>query len=129
MGKKELKYGDNYPEQCPPKNAKEIDGIFYRFCSNPICEKDFKTHVDIGLSFPPKKLCEAKALSFFDTIEESNRYREKFPKRFNSKQLVKVHIDKDSGIGVLKKHHLNLWEYKNSNIFLNASKNNKEMTS
>lgn len=111
-----LKY-DDYPSSCPPSSAVEVEGVFYRFCgSSTPTNADFMTHVDLNLNFPPKKLCEAKALSFFNSAESAQKLQKRFP-NLRNKKLVKVNLRKNLGIGELLGSHLNLWEYREVNFF------------
>lgn len=113
-----LKY-DKYPESCPPQDAVGINGTFFRLCKAEVpTEEDFLTHVDSGANFPPKKLCEAMALSLFNSYEAADKLRAKFP-RFRSYSIVEVQLEIRFGIGVLEQRtgHLNLWESREHNIF------------
>lgn len=112
----ELKYGTDYPDSCPPSFADSINGYYYRLCDcNPPTINDFKTHVDAKLSFPPAKLCEAKALSFFSEKENAIRIKNRYPKLKN-KIPVMVNIIPDHGVGLEEKGHLNLWEFQGINL-------------
>ena len=114
-----LKYGEDYPDSCPPSEANEVEGSFYRICNSAVPEKDdFKTHVDLGLNFPPQKLCEAKALSFFASEQAIERLKKRFPK-FKDKVAVLINILPSHGVGLLEGEHLNLWEFQDVN-FLDA---------
>lgn len=109
---KELKYGSDYPNSCPPSEARPIQGSFYRFCSSEILSpNDCKTHVDLKASFPPNKLCEAKALSFFKDISSARMMQKKYKKKFQNSVLFEVDIQENWGIAMLEGSHLNLWEY------------------
>lgn len=113
-----LKYGEDYPDACPPPEASEVEGTFYRMCNSETPEvDDFKTHVDLGLSFPPKKLCEAKALSFFTSKRAIESLKKRFPK-FKSKVAVLINILPSHGVGVLEGEHLNLWEFQDVNFIV-----------
>ena len=112
----ELKYGNDYPESCPPSSAAPIEGDFYRLCAtNPPTLNDFKTHVDLGLPFPSPKLCEAKALSFFTNLDSIDRMQKRFP-RLKNKIAVLVSVSSEHGVSVLSGDHLNLWEYQGVNF-------------
>ncbi|VTS47015.1 Uncharacterised protein [Streptococcus anginosus] len=112
----ELKYGNDYPKSCPPSNAVPIEGNFYRLCAtNPPTLTDFKTHVDLGLSFPPQKICEAKALSFFTNLDSIEKMKKRFP-RFKNMIAVLVSVSYAHGVSVLSDDHLNLWEYQGVNF-------------
>lgn len=111
-----LKYGEDYPDSCPPSEANEVEGSFYRICNSAVPEKDdFKTHVDLGLNFPPQKLCEAKALSFFASEQAIERLKKRFPK-FKDKVAVLINILPSHGVGLLEGEHLNLWEFQDVNF-------------
>ncbi|EHI75837.1 MULTISPECIES: hypothetical protein [Streptococcus] len=120
-----LKYGEDYPDSCPPSEANEVEGSFYRICNSAVPEKDdFKTHVDLGLNFPPQKLCEAKALSFFASEQAIERLKKRFPK-FKDKVAVLINILPSHGVGLLEGEHLNLWEFQDVN-FLDAQEGGLE---
>lgn len=120
-----LKYGEDYPDSCPPSEANEVEGSFYRICNSAVPEKDdFKTHVDLGLNFPPQKLCEAKALSFFSSEQAIERLKKRFPK-FKDKVAVLINILPSHGVGLLEGEHLNLWEFQDVN-FLDAQEGGLE---
>lgn len=111
-----LKY-DKYPECCPPATAEPIEGCFYRLCdNNPPTPQDFLTHIDLGkTNFSEAKLCEAHALSFFDTIEAAKKLQNRFPK-FKEQLIVKILILKNHGRGEIKNGHLNLWEFRGADF-------------
>lgn len=112
----ELKYGTDYPDSCPPSFAKPINGEYFRLCDcNPPTANDFKTHVDAKMSFPPAKLCEAKALSFFRNEKDANNVKNRFPKLKN-KIPVAVNIVPNHGVGLEIHGHLNLWEFQGINL-------------
>ena len=118
-----LKYGEDYPDACPPSEANEMEGSFYRMCNSAVPEKDdFKTHVDLGLNFPPPKLCEAKALSFFTSEQAIEKLKKRFPK---FKVAVLINISPSHGVGLLEGEHLNLWEFQDVN-FLDAQEGGLE---
>ena len=120
-----LKYGEDYPDACPPSEANEVEGSFYRICNSAVPEEDdFKTHVDLGLKFPPQKLCEAKALSFFVSEQAIEKLKKRFPK-FKNKVAVLINILPSHGVGLLEVEHLNLWEFQDVN-FLDAQEGGLE---
>ena len=120
-----LKYGEDYPDSCPPSEANEVEGSFYRICNSAVPEKDdFKTHVDLGLNFPPQKLCEAKALSFFASEQAIEELKKRYPK-FKDKVAVLINILPSHGVGLLEGEHLNLWEFQDVN-FLDAQEGGVE---
>lgn len=118
----ELKYGKDYPNMCPPEQAKAYVGSFYRLCeSTDPSESDFITHYELG-NIPRGQECEARALSFFDDLGAIENLKQKFKKKFGNKVAVLVDITSKHGIGILENHHLNLWEYKDVS-FLETTKN------
>ena len=84
----------------------------------------YKTHVDLGLNFPPPKLCEAKALSFFTSEQAIEKLKKRFPK-FKDKVAVLINISPSHGVGLLEGEHLNLWEFQDVN-FLDAQEGGLE---
>ncbi|NKD33085.1 hypothetical protein [Enterococcus casseliflavus] len=119
---------DNYPESCPPVEAMQFDGVFFRLCKGEsFCEEDFMTHFEAGKNFPDKKLCEAMALSFYDNYEQAENLKKRFRKKFGTCSILPVKIIEDYGVGVLeeKSGHLNLWERRNVDIFADLMKEEK----
>lgn len=116
---------DDYPESCPPAEAIPIDGVFFRLCKGEnFCKEDFLTHFESGKSFPDHKLCEAMALSFFDSYKHAESLKKRYRKKFRTHSIKPVAIIKDYGVGALeeKSGHLNLWEYRNIDIFADLTK-------
>lgn len=116
---------DEYPESCPPADACAFQGTFYRLTKNEECTKDdFLTHFEAGANFPDYLLCEAMALSFYDSPENAAVMQRKFKKKFNGYSIKPVEILERYGIGVLivKSGHLNLWEFRNVDIFSELTK-------
>lgn len=115
---------DNYPDSCPPKEAVNFEGVFYRLCKGEeLCREDFITHFESGSRFPDHKLCEAMALSFFDSYDHAENIKNRY-RKFKKYTIKPVEIVKEYGIGILEKQngHLNLWEYRNIDIFAELSK-------
>ncbi|MGN3192745.1 hypothetical protein ACTFYE_08355 [Enterococcus faecium] len=111
---------DEYPDSCPPGNAIKFEGTFYRLCKgNPFCKEDFLTHFEAGLNFPSSKLCEAMALSFYESYAQAESLKNQYRKRFKDYSIRPVKIIEKYGVGILeeKKGHLNLWENRDVDIF------------
>lgn len=119
---------DNYPESCPPAEAIQFEGVFFRLCKGEsFCEEDFLTHFEAGKNFPNKKLCEAMALSFYDSVEHAENLKRRYRKKFGTCSIQPVPIIKDYGVGIFeeKSGHLNLWEHRNVDIFADLTKEEK----
>lgn len=119
----------NYPANCPPPSAKPVNGVYYRLCYNRVVSpKDFLTHVELGKPFPPDKLCEACALSFFRSLKKISSYQRRHPKRFEKMVIIQFHITEEWGIGEEKGGHLNLWQAKSDN-YIDLCRGYKEVKS
>ncbi|GEM_PF-6336353 len=115
---------DEYPESCPPANACAFQGTFYRLTKNEeFTTDDFMTHYESGIKVPDHLLCESMALSFFDSVNHAESMKKKY-KKFNGYSIKPVGILEGYGIGVLteKTGHLNLWEFRNVDIFSELTK-------
>lgn len=116
---------DDYPESCPPINAVELNGQYFRLCKEIVpAACDFVTHVEQGLYFPPAKRCEAMALSFFCSAEQADKMKKKFKRKFTGYSVVPVEIQNEFGRGIVKNGHLNLWEYRDVNIYETIKEDN-----
>ncbi|MBC6361016.1 hypothetical protein [Lactobacillus apis] len=117
---KNLRYGNDYPSQCPPADCYQVENKkMYRVCSKEILNKNNNLNMenfipvweDKKRRFPKKKRCEAKALSFFLTKEDCLSIISDFPKIGN--KIIEVTINKKCGY--LKKtanreNHYSLWD-------------------
>mgnify|MGYP004563458463 FL=1 len=108
---------------CPPGEAGTIEGNFYRLCNSNVPNKeDFRTHYEKN-NIPVGQECEARALSFCETLKSANSLRRKF-KRFKNKVPVLVEITSSHGIGIIENHHLNLWEFSGVSFVVAKSNSN-----
>lgn len=79
-------FPDWFPENCPPADAANADGIVYRFATkNPVDARDFLSHRELGLA-PRAQACRRCSLSVYRTLLSARRklreLRERFPDRF-----------------------------------------------
>ncbi|NIJ54717.1 hypothetical protein [Dyadobacter arcticus] len=69
-----MAWSEQLSENCPPAEAIKPRGLkFYRICSNPVSERDFYSHKRL---YPEKnytKLCEAKGLSLWQTLDKARQ--------------------------------------------------------
>lgn len=108
----ELKYVE-YPVSCPPEEAANISGIYYRLCeSYPPKLKDFRTPFDLGVR-PKQNNCDDKALSFSSDINPLVRLQKQFPS-MKKKKILKFELVAEMGVSEYNQNskHLNLWEYR-----------------
>jgi hypothetical protein len=70
---------DGWPPGCPPSDAVDGDGSYYRVARNPLTEEDFKTHHETGKR---KNLdeCERRCLSICGTKEDAIQTRLLYPR-------------------------------------------------
>ncbi len=123
-----IEWFENLPEQCPPKESKNPEGMtVYRFSHNGIPnEADFISQRMIQ----PKRIfngideCTARSLSVFDNIEACQN-KLKLPrirKRFSA--ILEVNLEENDGL--IKKtfidpNHFSWWRSNNFN-FENAKR-------
>lgn len=118
-----LRYGDDYPTQCPPREAyPPIDMTLYRICKSksqnssltledfvPVWEQPHR-------KFPrSQQECGAKALSFNDSLAELSDLMENFPNIGN--RIVRIDLNELCGlIHRTSRNHYNLWDFTRPNI-------------
>lgn len=109
------------PENCPPKDAIELDVLLYRiFHNNVLTENEFKPYIDLEPENETyKKLCIAYAVSFYSTIEGAyNAYKKAFKKeKILGHYIAKLKLP--SNIGKMEnrmKDHYSIWFYDQENI-------------
>ncbi|GEM_PF-1267280 len=137
---KNLRYGTDYPKQCPPNDCKIASSeVLYRACHAEVEDSDGNLNMEnfipvweqtktTGRTFPKPKFCEAKALSFFSTEEAClNKIRD-YPK-IGSK-IIKVKLN--SQCGFIRKSdpdslHYSLWDLSKPTISKAIGKNWKKV--
>lgn len=106
------------PENCPPNDvlSTKLKDI-YRLVEDveQLTERDFMTHVEKRISYPPHRLCEAHALSFFTNYNGANNLRKKF-KKFRNMDIARGNIPANFGVHQTINKHINFWCYKDSDI-------------
>jgi len=136
MGKGKLRYGLDYPNQCPPKEAHTVnhDIWLYRIC---VCEQleqsgalnleNFIPVWEQDRFFPPKKECSAKAISFNSSSQACWSLIDDYPNI--GKKVIKVAINQACGLILQsnKSTHYNLWDYSNPDISLAIGNKWKEV--
>lgn len=115
----------NFPPSCPPSDAEELDGLFYRACkNNPPTIEDFKDQYDmnrIKKSFPPARVCSCMALSYFEDKDFLKSKVEQYKGKIGT-YVFKMPIEPSFGVVKINTDgHALLWEYKSSDIFNNTS--------
>jgi hypothetical protein len=66
-------FAQEYPKDCPPSDATDADGEFFRFVkSNPATDQDFLSHCELELR-PTGDSCLRCGLSIFSTEEGALR--------------------------------------------------------
>lgn len=126
MEYKNLRYGSDYPAQCPPKNCYLPNNeVVYRACKANIYDKDGNLNMDNFVpvwenkkrKFPKNKICEAKALSFFLTPESCLMMMIDFPK--NGNKIMEIKLHKNSGYFSKTgndENHCSLWDLSSPTI-------------
>lgn len=114
-----MEYKLDLPETCPPKQAKtaNLTSVYRLIGGDIITETDLISHVEEGKSFPPAKLCEAHAVSFFQDLKTCEILKGKF-KNLRNKTICEGQLTKECGVMdlFLNESHINLWVYKDVNI-------------
>ena len=91
-------FPEYYPEQCPPYNANNTEGIVFRFT------KEDKPHKQDFISFYEKNpnkdwgmdTCQAMGLSVFPTIEACEEMKRKIP-ALNKKKIASANLNNNYG--------------------------------
>lgn len=109
-----MKWFEELPLTCPPSEASDCDGIYYRVANgNPATSTDFfsqrrlapnKTFLGEGIDE-----CIVRAVSVFADIEDAKRLL-KLPK-FKKASIAEVCLDKHDGktLKTFKKSHYSWW--------------------
>ena len=110
---------ENLPEGCPPSDAEECCGRYYRIASgNPVKACDFFSQrmMQPLKDFGEINACIARSLSLFDTLEAAER-RLKLPK-FKQARIVSVDLSSEDGVikKTFGKSHYSWWRTKNFDI-------------
>ena len=107
----------NMPVMCPPYDAIQMDiEPVFRFTEDKtITDKDFLNHLEKGLSYDPKRICEAIALSFYTNEEAAMKLTKRF-KAFKKKTLTSGKITYNCGKHKTENQHLNLWAFKDADM-------------
>lgn len=87
-----------YPEQCPPYNAKDIEGIVFRFTArNTPHQRDFLSFYEIS---PDKEwgldACQAMGLSVFPSTEACEEMKDKIP-AMRKKKIASANLNRNYG--------------------------------
>lgn len=69
-------FPDFFPTDCPPTDATEAGGVYYRLVGDdPPSQDDFRTYAELGLR-PKDDFCLRCGLSMFPTVASAtNQYR------------------------------------------------------
>ncbi|MCB6915485.1 hypothetical protein LIZ91_02695 [Enterococcus avium] len=116
------RYGNDYPDQCPPSEASSPIGIsLYRICksesgSTKLLSDDFvPVWENQRRKFPKNKECGAKALSFNSSLNDLSSLMQDHPNI--GKRIVKVNLNESCGvIKQTSANHYNLWDLFNPGI-------------
>ncbi len=92
-------YAEDLPIGCPPSDAVQLNGIFYRLVESiPPTETDFWS---LRKLFPLKSFktdeCIARACSIMTTFEDCTALK-KLPNQ-RGKQVIEIHLSDKSGVG------------------------------
>jgi len=102
---------DDFPEQCPPKDARKDNLVVFRLVSNiPPKREDFISTIRESphRSFSGDELCDAHGISVFKKIEDIRKIRERF---FKNKNIVRCKISENDGLikETRKYSHVTWW--------------------
>lgn len=104
------KFPGDWQEGCPPADAVDADGEFFRVVKqNPCVADDFKTHAEMGSQ---RKACPCLrvGLSVLADIEHARHYRDKYPSLGN--MIASGKLSSDHGrIKAGKNGHVTWWSY------------------
>jgi hypothetical protein len=113
---------EELPKECPPANAVEPNGVYYRFVSSEtITDDDF---ISLKMLKPDKnhwpKECQARALSLTKDIASSVEMIKKLP-QFKTKRLAQVQLGPDDGLilntpSSNNKNHISWWRSRSFNL-------------
>jgi hypothetical protein len=69
---------DGWPPNCPPGDAVDASGVYYRVAKSPLADDDFKTHHETGKrkTMDP---CERRCLSICGTVDDAVQTRRLYP--------------------------------------------------
>lgn len=86
-------FPEYYPEQCPPCEAKDVEGVIFRFTNkNTPHKRDFLSHYELGRATG----CQSMGLSVFTSIEACEEFKEKVPFARN-KKISSANLNNDYG--------------------------------
>lgn len=91
---------DDFPEQCPPKDARKDNLVVFRLVSNiPPKLEDFISTIRESphRSFSGEALCNAHGVSVFKKIEDIRKKRERF-KNLKNKNIARCKISQNDGL-------------------------------
>jgi hypothetical protein len=109
------KWGDHYPEACPPDNAKskDIEPVYRLTLNYPPTDEDFLSHKELRKSYPPELECKACAISVFSNLNQIEKAKKKIVLFKNKGHIVKGKIAKETGVVSEPDHksHISWWVY------------------
>lgn len=98
-----MDWTDELPEDCPPADASEPGGLFYRLVvTDPPTAEDFMSQADLAPSRdwgPPAKDCAARGLSLQGSDEDVAILRNRIPS-LRTKYTAQGNLDR--ALGLLK---------------------------
>lgn len=110
-----ISWAEDLPVNCPPNDAIEPDGPYYRLADTyPPANEDFLSHFSL---FPKRNYtgreCKAKSLSVFSTMEACENARKATPVL---RKKLTIRITLSPGCGVVKPEsppddHFFWWKY------------------
>ena len=115
-----IQWSENLPEQCPPDNAFDPDGlVFYRLCETaPPTDQDFKSQRAICPTYVYKNVteCIAHSLSIWDNVEKCLNLL-KLP-RHKGKAAMKLELTTNDGLVLqtFKPNHYSWWKTQSFDI-------------
>lgn len=127
----ELRYGNDYPDVCPPSEAARTCLTVYRGVHSEgeiISNTDFIPVFEIR----PKKIydigeeCGSKALSFWKTKQKMKNLMRRYPKL--GTRIIEIDLNEECGLLIEDSNgHCNLWDYSNPDIVTAIGENWREV--
>jgi hypothetical protein len=86
-------FPEYYPEQCPPCDAKDVEGIIFRFTArNTPHQRDFISFYELKI----RDDCQSMGLSVFLSLEDCDEMKKKVPS-MRKKKIASANLNNNYG--------------------------------
>ncbi|MFZ2727101.1 MAG: hypothetical protein WAX77_12670 [Methylococcaceae bacterium] len=109
------KFPEYYPKQCPPCDAKDIEGLVFRFTDRNVPNKrDFLSHYEKNSSKDwEDSACQAMGLSVFPSKDACEEMKKKVP-AMRRKKIASANLNNEHGKfahtpSTTSKRHMTWW--------------------